>query len=123
MSLTTGSITYPLVVVYIPPGQLQEKDRDLHILLITLVDNTVSLVVGYFNCHIDWEERDPTAEGTPLLEFANDNYLTQWVKDPTRGDNILELVLTSEDNIVKSLVVREEVGGSDHRLVLSLIHI
>ena len=117
VNLAIGSISYRLVVVYRPPGQLVEKDRELYTLLSTLVDNRVSLVVGDFNCHIDWEERDPTAEGTPLLEFVDDNYLTQWVKEPTRGDNILDLVLTSEDDIVKSLVVREEVGSSDHRLI------
>ena len=67
MNLTIGFIAYRLVVVYRPPGQLLERDRDLYTLLSTLVDNRVFLVVGDFNCHIDWEERDPTVEGTSVI--------------------------------------------------------
>ncbi len=61
--------------------------------------------------------RESSLTGTPLLEFVNDNFLTQWVKEPTRGDNILDLVLTTEDDIVSDLRVGEELGSSDHKII------
>ena len=117
VDLEIGTARYRVLLVYRPPGQLVEKDRDLYALLGTLVDGRVSVVLGDFNTHVNWETREPTLDSTPLLGFVNDSFLTQWVKEPTRGDNILDLVLTTEDDIVLHLTVGEEVGGSDHRLV------
>ena len=85
-------------------------------LLSQLVDGRVCVVMGDFNSNVDWETRN-SCENSPLLEFVNDGFLTQWVKEPTRGDNILDLVLTTEDDIVKHLSVGEELGGSDHRSI------
>ena len=45
------------------------------------------------------------------------------VKLPTRGRNILDLVLTSEENMVEDLEVREPIANSDHNLIVfRLIH-
>ena len=45
------------------------------------------------------------------------------MRKPTRGNNILDLVLSSEDDLVDELSVGEEVGGSDHRLVRFLLRV
>ena len=43
--------------------------------------------------------------------------LFQLVKEPTRGDNILDLVLTGNPDIVHTVTVGEKLGRSDHRSV------
>ena len=45
-----------------------------------------------------------------LLDFANEEYLTQWVDKPTRGNNTLDLVFSSEDNMISKLSVGEKLG-------------
>ena len=37
--------------------------------------------------------------------------------EPTRGSNILDLILTNEDNLVRSLKVGEHLGKSDHHVI------
>ena len=42
---------------------------------------------------------------------------------PIRGDNILDIVLTTEDNLVSNISVGENLGKSDHRIVRFEINI
>ena len=123
VDLEIGPAKYRTLVLYRPPAQLVEKDRDLYQLLGELVEDRVCIVMGDFNTQVDWETREPCGENALLLEFANNEFLTQWVREPTRGDNILDLVFTSEDDIVEDLSVGEELGGSDHRLIRFVVKV
>ena len=117
VDLQVGTSGYRALLVYRPPSQLLEKDKELYQLLNQLVEGRVSIVMGDFNCHVDWKTKETCGENALLVEFVNDGFLTQWVREPTRGTNILDLVLTSEDDIIDKLEVGEEFGGSDHRLI------
>ena len=117
VDLKLGSITYRLLLVYRPPHRHQDDDADLYGRLGNLIDNLPSIILGDFNCHINWENREGDGEGKRLLDFASDNFLTQWVREPTRGNNVLDLVFTTEDNIVTDLSVDECLGGSDHNII------
>ena len=48
--------------------------------------------------------------------FINQHLLTQYVQAPTRGNNILDLFLTSDPNFVE-LIQCENIHMSDHKLV------
>ena len=117
VDLEIGPAKYRTLLLYRPPSQPVEKDRELYQLLGELVQGRVCIVMGDFNSQVDWETRAACGESALLLEFANNEFLTQWVREPTRGDNILDLVFTSEDDIVEDVSVGEELGGSDHQLV------
>ena len=117
VDLEIGHAVYRILVVYRPPHQAIDEDRALYGEIRDLIEGKICVLCGDFNCHVDWETRESPAEGMPLLELVNDAFLTQWVRDPTRGNNILDLVLTSEDDIVQDLTVGEELGNSDHRMV------
>ena len=106
-----------MILVYRPPAQRQELDRELYHFLEGEIDGKVCVVMGDFNCHVNWETKEPSSENAHFLNFVNDGFLTQWVKEPTRGGNILDLVLTTEDDMVEEVEVGEELGGSDHRLI------
>ena len=111
------STAYRLLLVYRPPHRHRDEDADLYTKLGSLVNNRPSIILGDFNCHMNWEDREGNGEAKRLLDFANDNFLTQWVREPTRGNSILDLVFTTEDNIVTDLSVDECLGGSDHNLI------
>ena len=117
VDLHLANAAYRLVLVYRPPHQLAEKDEDLYTLLSDIIRGKTCTILGDFNCHVNWENRTADAEGMRLVDFANDNFLSQWVNEPTRGNNILDLVFTTEDDGVTRLSVGESLGGSDHNLI------
>ena len=73
--------------------------------------------MGDFNCNINWQARTTNNEGQRLLDFASEEYLTQWVKKPTRGNNTLDLVFSSEENMISNLDVGERLGKGDHNII------
>ena len=52
-----------------------------------------------------------------LLEFASEELLTQWVGEATRGNNVLDLVFSSEDDLISNLAIGEKLGKSDHNMI------
>ena len=117
VDLGIGQVVYRVLLVYRPPHQLLEGEKLLYQEIAALLQDRVCILVGDFNSNVDWETRESPLAGMPLLEFVNDNFLTQWVREPTRGENILDLVLTTEDDIVSDLRVGEELGSSDHKII------
>ena len=67
----------------------------------------MSIITGDFNCHIDWKAGTTDADGKRLMDFAAEEYLTQWVDKPTRGKNTLDLAFSTEDDIISNLSVGE----------------
>ena len=55
-----------------------------------------------------------------MMDIANDNYLTQLVTEPTRDDNILDLIFTTTPDLIDSVQVRP--GMSDHYAVTAEIN-
>ena len=54
---------------------------------------------------------------TALLNFVISGGFYQFVNFPTRGDNILDLVLIDDDQIVSNIIASPPVGHSDHCIV------
>ena len=52
-----------------------------------------------------------------FLECVNDNYLIQHVLEPTRKENILDLVLTTRESDICTLSNSAPLGNSDHDVV------
>ena len=106
-------------VCYHSPSAGADQERALHDLLRRACDRKEATVIcGDFNhMSIDWRTLQAGAEGESFVELVQDCFLTQHVDCPTRGDNILDLVLTSEENMIENLVVREPLGTSDHNII------
>ena len=74
--------------------------------------------MGDFNFpHINWNTYDSDAASVSFINLVMDNYLSQYVKEPTRESNLLDLVLTSEEAMVENVEVLEHLGNSDHNIV------
>ncbi len=63
-----------------------------------------------------------TQRVSDFINAINNNFLTQHVKEPTRGDNILDLVLTTEEGMVSEVTVSSPIAMSDHNVVKFLLH-
>ena len=76
------------------------------------------ILLGDFNYpEIDWDEGCTTGEGERFLEVIQDNFMYQHVREATRGENILDLVLTSDQEMVADVRIEGPVGRSDHNVV------
>jgi ribonucleases P/MRP protein subunit RPP40 len=104
-------------ICYRPPASLKVNDEGLFN-LISIASKHKVLIMGDFNFpELNWGEAESLDDSHPFLKCINDNYLLQGVVECTRGKNILDLVLTSEENMVENLRVGEPFGTSDHLII------
>ena len=86
---------------------------------ITNYSKYSTLIMGDFNYNdIEWEDLDSGREGLEFVNLVNDCFLTQHVKQPTRGANILDLVLTTEANMVDEIAIDSPLANSDHNILV-----
>ena len=57
------------------------------------------------------------AEGHEFLDLTEDLFLHQHVRESTRNANTLDLILTSNPDQVRTIIVSEQFGSSDHNIV------
>mgnify|MGYP003471331380 FL=1 len=79
-----------------------------------------TIIVGDWNCpNIDWELMMPPSEQCQklLYDFVVFNGMRQFVHEPTRKDNILDLVLTDDDMSISNITVSPPFGNSDQNTV------
>jgi len=55
-----------------------------------------------------------------FLHFMNNYGLHQYVNRPTRGDKILDIVLSSSDSLVNDIQVTPPFSINDHNILLFL---
>ena len=73
--------------------------------------------MGDFNLpNIDWTLQKPTpAPGNKLMQLLADNNLTQHVHETTRQNNILDVVISREEELIVNLTITEKIG--DHQAI------
>ena len=75
--------------------------------------------MGDFNHgHTQWKSLESTrGEDQQFLLLIQDSFLTQHVLEPTREENVLDLVLSSQIEIVDNVKIHEPLGNSDHNQI------
>ena len=75
--------------------------------------------MGDFNYpHIDWDTYDCDKNSEMFVDLVQDCFLTEHVHEPTRSNNILDLILTSESNMVDQVQVKEHLATSYHNILM-----
>jgi hypothetical protein len=104
-------------VCYRVPDTNEEVNNGLFALLNRVSKENV-VIMGDFNYHIDWESMEAERlQDEKFLNCINNNFLTQHITKPTRGNNILDLVITSDEQLVEKVIVGQNFGTSDHQTV------
>ena len=75
--------------------------------------------MGDFNHgHIQWKSVQSTGgEDQHFLFIIQESFLTQHVLEPTRGENILYIVLSSQKELVDNVKIHEQLGNSEHNQI------
>ena len=94
----------------------EEDDNDLHQTIgLAAKQHRNIVLMGDFNYpNIKWGIQRTDKSGAKFLELIDDCYLHQHVTEPTRYDNILDLVFSSEADMIEDVDVREPAVNSDH---------
>ena len=106
----------PLVIgiIYRSPNSCADNNQKL-LDSFRKVSSRRAVVFWDFNFpDIDWHTCLSGSHGRDFLEVVSDGFFTQHVLFPTRGANCLDLVFSTEDNMVKNVVTSGKVGSSDH---------
>ena len=94
-----------------------EKELALHDVIHKACAACNNVVIfGDFNHRsIDWKRMQAGAEGARFLELTHNLFLTQHVHVETRAENILDLISSTEPNMIDAVRVKESF--SDHNIV------
>ena len=77
------------------------------------------IIMGDFShSHIQWKSLESTGgEDQQFLFLIQQSFLTQHVLESTRGENVLDIVLSSQKELVDNVKIREPLGNSDHNQI------
>ncbi|XP_069941667.1 uncharacterized protein [Cherax quadricarinatus] len=107
-----------LGVIYRPPGLDHDRGRLLWDEIVRASGHSNVVIVGDFNfSQIDWNSLTGNLESSDFMETVQDCFLKQSVTEPTRGNNLLDLVLSNKETLVNNLEITEELGASDHKSI------
>ena len=116
--ITDNNIETFVGVVYKSPNASRNEVNSI-LSMLRSVANTHILVMGDFNYPgIDWDMLTSDSLGEEFLDLVQDNFWTQHVLTPTRGLNVLDLILTSEEGMIDNVTVNEHLSNSDHNILL-----
>ncbi|XP_053897559.1 uncharacterized protein LOC128844145 [Malaclemys terrapin pileata] len=117
ISCSNKNIT--LGIYYRPPDQDGDSDDEMLREIREAIKIKNSVIVGDFNYpHIDWEHvtSGRNAE-SKFLDTLNDCFLEQLVREPTRGEATLDLVLSGAQELVQEVTITGLLGNSDQNTI------
>ena len=68
--------------------------------------------------HTQWKSLESTGgEDQQFLFLIQDSFLTQHVLESTMGENVLDIVLSSQKELVNNVKIHDPLGNSVHNLI------
>ena len=120
-----GEVNVRFLTFYKPPSSCNDND-DLTMSLIcdflemSSVFNGSILIVGDFNCDkIDWLHSNIKSGGNQLrfLNTVIDLGFQQYILEPTRGENVLDILLCNDPLLISDVKVSAPFSTSDHSMI------
>lgn len=104
-------------VCYRPPDSKQENDEALYSILGEFKNKTFILLGDFNYSELNWGDKNNLDNSHSFVDCLDNNFICQLVNKPTRGKNFLDLILSSDENLVKNLIVGEPFETSDHQVI------
>ena len=116
--IVSGNSKLTIGLVYRSPN-INEEDNTKIKNAIKEVSKGECIIMGDFNHgHIQWNSLESTgSEDQQFLFLIQDSFLTQHVLEPTRGENVLDIVLSSQKELVDNVKILEPLGNSDYNQI------
>ena len=106
----------------------QDIHKQLRELLVEMSERNVLLLSDFNYNEINWSSHSTlfpdsdTNEHTLFLDCIDENLYTQHVETPTRGQATLDLIISSEPDLVSNVDVMDSLANSDHNMVACHVH-
>ena len=112
-----NAVHLKLVLIYRNTRITAADDEFYTMLEEILLSQHECVIMGDFNLsNIDWTLQRPTpALGNKLMQLLADNNLTQHVHETTRQNNILDLVISTKEELIVNLKITVKIG--DHEAI------
>ena len=116
--IVSGNSKLTIRLVYRSPN-VNEEDNTKIQNAIKEVSKGECIIMGDFNHgHIQWKYQESTGgDEQKFIFFIQESFLTQHVLEPTRGENVLDIVLPSHKELVDNVNIHEPLGNSDHNQI------
>ncbi len=104
---------------------IELRDDNKLFSLLNKVSKENLILVGDFNYEdsIDWGSNTCSTKGKLFLECITKNFLYQHVDKATRGNNILDLLISTNIDQINNVEIGEQFGNSDHQIIRFIIPI
>ena len=113
--LVTGYTTVTIGVVYRCPNITKQNNEKIHNDISEVSKGNCIIMVDFNHGNIKWDIIQSTGvEDRTCLRLIQDNFLTQHVLEPTRATRVLDIVLSSQKELVDNVNIKEPLGSSDH---------
>ena len=114
----SGNSKLTIGLVYRSPN-INEEDNTKIKTAIKEVSKGECIIMGDFNHgHIQWNSLESTGiEDQQFIFLIQDSFLTQHVLEPTRKENVLDIVLSSQKELVDNVKIFEPLGNGDHNQI------
>jgi Endonuclease-reverse transcriptase len=108
-----------LGICYRPPDSTVDNDSGLFNLFEQACrDCNNCVILGDFNFkELACDKPESLSDDHPFINCMNDNFMHQLVVEPSRNENFLDLIFSSDENIIENVVIREPFGTSDHNII------
>jgi len=131
LDLVCQGTSFRIVNIYRAAAALSaDEKRVMEALLLCLssvcCNDTVCLVCGDFNCpNIDWVNSSIYGDMLQKMfyDFRQDLGFNQLVLEPTRGSNILDLIMCNDSLFVTDVRILPPFSNSDHNCVECYLNI
>ena len=118
VQIRSGSEKLILGLVYRPPAQNSNIDNELYEQISDICNVNNAVIFGDFNLPVtEWGGILNSHSGHELYSNILESSLCQHIREPTRGQNILDIVLSTDDNQISNVDIGPEFSTSDHRTV------
>lgn len=119
VQIRTGSEKLIFGLIYRPPAQNSNVDNELYEQLIDICNENDAVIFGDFNLPVTlWGGTLSCHSGHELYSNILESSLQQHVHEPTRGQNILDIVLTTDDNLVADVDAGSKSRTSYHKIIV-----
>ena len=116
--IVSGNSKLTIGLVYRSPN-INEEDNTKIQNAIKEVSKGECIIMGDFNHgHMQWTYLESTGgEDQHCIFLIHGSFLTQHVLEPTRGENVLDIVSSSQKELVDNVKIHEPLGNSDHNQI------
>ena len=122
VQILSGSENLILALVYRPPAQNSYVDNELYEQISGICNHNDAIIFGDFNLPVTvWGGTLNSHSGHELYSNILESSLYQHIHEPTCGESILDIVLSTNDNQINNVDIGPEFSTSDHKSVFLTI--